>query len=53
LEPSGPEPAIFEKNFPEPVAKSRGKKFTTSMLFYGKSLAHFVFIFEKHFFSKY
>jgi hypothetical protein len=54
-EPSRPEPAIFEKNFPEkwPVAKSRGKKFMTSMLFYGKNLAHFVFIFEKIFFSKY
>jgi hypothetical protein len=55
LEPSGPEPAIFEKNFPEkwPVAKLRGKEFTTSMLFYGKNIAYFVFIFEKHFFSKY
>ncbi len=55
LEPSEPEPAIFEKKFPEkwPVAKSRVKKFTTSMLFYGENLAHFVFIFEKRFFSKY
>jgi hypothetical protein len=54
LEPSGPESAIFEKNFPEkwPVAKSRGRMFTTSMLFYGENLAHFVFIFEKVFFLK-
>jgi hypothetical protein len=54
LEPAWPEPAILGKNFPEkwPVAKSRGKKFTTVMLFYGKNLAHFVFIFEKHFLSK-
>jgi hypothetical protein len=45
LEPAWPEPAILGKNFPEkwPVAKSRGKKFTTVMLFYGKNLAHFLF----------
>ncbi len=45
LEPSGPEPTIFEKNFPEkwPVAKLRGKKFTTSMLFYGKNLHYRVY----------
>jgi hypothetical protein len=52
LEPSGPEPEIFKKNSRK-VAESRGKKFTTSMLFYGENLAHFVFIFEKNFFSKY
>jgi hypothetical protein len=55
LEPSGPEPAIFEKKkFPkETNGQIKEKKFTTSMLFYGKNLAYFVFIFEKHFFSKY
>ncbi len=46
LEPSGSEPAIFEKNFPKkwPVAKLRGKKFKTSMLFYGENIAHFSFL---------
>ncbi len=40
LEPAWPEPANLRKKFPEkwPVAKSRGKKFTTVMLFYGKNL---------------
>ncbi len=53
LEPSEPEPAIFEKKIPEkwPLAESRGKKFTTSMLFYGENLAHF-FSFLKRIFSQ-
>ncbi len=49
LEPAWPEPAILGKNFPEkwPVAKSRGKKLTTVMLFYGKNIGLFVLMFEK------
>jgi hypothetical protein len=56
LEPSEPEPVIFIKKKLSRKGTSgqiTGKKFTTSILFYGKNLAHFVFIFERHFFSKY
>jgi hypothetical protein len=54
LEPSRPEPAIFEKNFPEkwPVAKSRGKSLRLQY-FSMQKFSAFCFHFWKAFFSKY